>query len=81
MRTVTSTDARAHLSALLGEVERTGSAVTITKHGRPVAVLSAARPGRPRFGIMPQLAVPDDFDAPLCDTELSTWEGTTLDTR
>ena len=40
MKSVTSTEAKARLNALLAEVQRTGSPVTITTHGRPVAVLT-----------------------------------------
>ncbi len=32
-------EARNHLSELLGEIERTHERLTITRHGRPVAVL------------------------------------------
>ena len=35
-----TTEAKTKLNALLADVERTGASVTITKHGRPVAVLS-----------------------------------------
>jgi prevent-host-death family protein len=39
MKKITSTEAKATLNALLAEVERTGTSVTITNHGRPVAIL------------------------------------------
>jgi prevent-host-death family protein len=65
MKTVSSTEAKAQLDALLAEVERTGSPVTITSRGRPVAVLSALRP-RPRsFGQLPNMVIGADFDEPL----------------
>lgn len=35
-------------------------------------------PPRP-FGQLPDLAVPDDFDDPLPETELATWEGRVSD--
>lgn len=74
MKTITSTDAKAHLNALLAEVERTGTPITITNHGRPVVVMSPAV-ARPRtFGQLPDLVVPDDFDAPLPDDELAAWD-------
>lgn len=38
MRTIGSYEAKTHLSRLLDEVEK-GASITITKHGRPVAVL------------------------------------------
>jgi prevent-host-death family protein len=72
---VTSTEAKAKLNALLAEVERTGVSVTITTHGRPVAVLTPARQRPRRFGQLPALAVPDGFDDPLPDAEMAAWEG------
>ena len=75
MRTVSSTEAKAQLNALLAEVQRTGSTVTITSHGRPVAVLGPVQP-RPRmFGQLPAMVVGDDFDEPLPESELAAWEG------
>ncbi|WP_102141414.1 type II toxin-antitoxin system Phd/YefM family antitoxin [Mycobacterium hubeiense] len=75
MKTVTSTEAKAKLNALLAEVEGTGVSVTITNHGRPVAVLAPVRHRPRRFGQLPTLVVPDNFDEPLPDTELVAWEG------
>lgn len=42
MKSVGSYEAKTHLPRLLNQVER-GETITITKHGRPVAVLSPAR--------------------------------------
>ena len=76
MKTVSSTEAKAQLNALLAEVERTGASVTITSRGRPVAVLSPLRP-RPRsFGQLPNMVIGADFDEPLPASELLAWEGT-----
>jgi hypothetical protein len=44
--------------------------------GSPLPLSSA--PPR-RFGQLPDLAVPDDFDDPLPETELTTWEGRASD--
>ena len=75
MRTISSTEAKAQLNALLAEVQRTGEHVTITTHGRPVAVLSPVH-RRPRtFGQLPMLAFGDDFDEPLPEPEIAVWEG------
>ena len=75
MRIVSSTEAKAQLNAILAEVERTGSPVTITTHGRPVAVLTPVQQ-RPRtFGQLPKLVIGDDFDEPLPEAELAVWEG------
>jgi prevent-host-death family protein len=72
---VTSTEAKNRLNALLAEVERTGESVTITNHGRPVAMLVPVQPVPRRFGQFPNLLVPDNFDDPLPDSELAAWEG------
>jgi len=72
-KTVTSTEAKATLNALLANLTRTG-AVVITSHGEPVAVLSPFVDAPRRFGQLPTLTVPDDFDAPLPDAELTAWE-------
>jgi prevent-host-death family protein len=75
VKTVSSTEAKARLNALLAEVERTGSPVTITTHGRPVAVLTPVGQ-RPRiFGQLPTLHIGDDFDEPLPESEIAAWEG------
>lgn len=72
---MTSTEAKNRLNALLAEVERTGKAVTITNHGRPVAKLVPVEPVPRKFGQLPNLLVPKDFDEPLPDLELAVWEG------
>jgi prevent-host-death family protein len=43
METIGSYEANTHLHRLLSQVEQ-GETITITKRGRPVAVLSPARP-------------------------------------
>lgn len=43
MSTVGAYEAKTHLPALLARVER-GERVTITRHGRPIALLIPARP-------------------------------------
>ncbi|MGK2903956.1 MAG: type II toxin-antitoxin system Phd/YefM family antitoxin, partial [Mycobacterium sp.] len=55
----------------------TGESVTITNHGRPVAILSPARPKPRTFGQFPKLAVPDGFDDPLPADDLAAWESAT----
>ncbi|MCH9729775.1 MAG: type II toxin-antitoxin system Phd/YefM family antitoxin [Actinomycetia bacterium] len=74
MKTITSTEAKARLNAVLAEVESTGEPVTITNHGRPVAVVSPARPKPRTFGQFPNLAIPEGFDDPLPAEELAGWE-------
>jgi prevent-host-death family protein len=46
MKTVGAYEAKTHLPRLLDEVEK-GATITITKHGKPVAVLSPPPPARP----------------------------------
>lgn len=75
MKSITSTDAKARLNAVLAEVEKSGVSVTITSHGRPVAVLSPVSVPPREFGFLPGLDVPDDFDAPLPEAELAEWDG------
>jgi prevent-host-death family protein len=75
VKTITSTEAKAKLNAVLAEVERTGVSVTITNHGRPVAVLTPVHRRQRKFGQLPTLAVPENFDDPLPDTEIAAWEG------
>jgi prevent-host-death family protein len=43
MKTIGSYEAKTHLPRLLSQVEQ-GETITITKRGRPVALLSPARP-------------------------------------
>lgn len=73
MTVVNVQDAKTRLSELLARVER-GEEVVVARAGRPVARLvpvdlSWTRP----FGNL-SFEVPDDFDAPLADEELSEWE-------
>ncbi len=68
--------AKTHLSRLLDDLAA-GEDIVITRRGEPVARLVAVRPQRPRtFGIdRGRLVVPSDFDAPLADDVLATFEG------
>lgn len=73
MTVVNVQDAKTRLSELLARVER-GEEVVVARAGRPVAQLvpvdlSWTRP----FGSL-SFEVPDDFDAPLSEEELSEWE-------
>ena len=73
--TVTSTEAKNRLNALLADIERTGQSVTITNHGRPVAKLVPVAPVPRKFGQLPNLVISNDFDEPLPESELTRWEG------
>ena len=68
-------EAKTTLSALLRRVAR-GEDVVITKSGQPIARLVPIESARTRtFGTdSRRLVVPDDFDAPLDDETLATFE-------
>lgn len=73
MSIVNVQEAKTRLSELLARVER-GEEFVVARAGKPVARLvpvdlSWARP----FGSL-SFDVPDDFDEPLPDDELSAWE-------
>ncbi|EYR63650.1 antitoxin [Actinotalea ferrariae CF5-4] len=73
MTQVNVQDAKTHLSELLHRVER-GEEVVIARAGRPVARLAPIDVVWQRtFGTV-ALDVPEDFDAPLDETELAAWE-------
>lgn len=77
MRSVNIHEARTNLSRLL-EYVSTGGEVTIAKAGKPVARLVPIGPAaRPRtFGVLRgQITIADDFDAPLPDDVLRSFEG------
>lgn len=73
MKTLKSSYVSSQLSRLLDEIEKTGEPVTIIRRGRPVAILSSARPRR--FGQLPNLVVPDNFDDPLPTRGSAAQEG------
>lgn len=73
MTTVNVQDAKTHLSALLARVEA-GEDITIARAGTPVArLVPAVDLQRRTFGVI-ELEIPDDFDGPLPDDELASWE-------
>ena len=74
METIGSTEAKNQLNRLLNAV-KAGASFTITSHGRPVARLVPITATARRFGQLPSLAVPDDFDAALPESELAAFEG------
>ncbi len=78
MKTVTTHEAKTHLSKLLAEVEA-GEEVTIARGTRPVArlvpVKRTTRRTRPKVGTRTSAGVSwtRDAFAPLSDEELETW--------
>lgn len=77
MQTINIHEAKTHLSRLVEDVAA-GEEVIIAKAGRPVARLVAlAKPaGRRKLGILAgEMTIPDDFDAPLSDDILASFEG------
>ena len=74
MRVVNIHQAKTHLSKLVEEVER-GEEVIIARAGRPVARLVPLQSPR-RLGLLRgRLTVPEDFDTPLPEEVLATFEG------
>jgi prevent-host-death family protein len=76
MRTVNIHEAKTHLSKLLADVAE-GKEVLIAKAGRPIArLVSVQQPVRQRvFGKDSGLfKVPEDFDSPLPDEVIGTFE-------
>ena len=72
--TVNIHEAKTHLSRLLERVAA-GEEVTIAKSGKPVARLVPIDPPARTLGLdAGRVIVPDDFDAPLPDAILSTFE-------
>lgn len=71
-RTVTATEAKAKLLALLDEVEE-GEEIEITRHGHPVARLAPARKPKPPEGWLRGVAWTTDPDDDLIDSGLE-WE-------
>lgn len=70
---MTTTEAKATLNALLSQVSA-GETITITSHGRPVAVLSQGPARARRFDQLAGLVtIPDDFDAPMSAEDLALW--------
>lgn len=75
MKLVTVHAAKTHLSRLLREVA-TGQDIVITRSDKPVAKLVSIDEGRPIFGRdKGRFVVPNDFDAPLGEDLLHTFEG------
>lgn len=71
---VSSTEAKNQLNRLLADV-KAGNSFIITNHGEPVAQLTPIVAVPRRFGQLPNLLVPSDFDDTLPDDELAAWEG------
>jgi prevent-host-death family protein len=77
MTTVNIHEAKTHLSRLVDEVAA-GAEIIIAKAGKPMARLTpiAAPIRKKRLGLLKgKIKVPDDFNAPLDDETLSTFEG------
>lgn len=77
MQTVNIHEAKTHLSRLLEQVAG-GEEVVIARAGKAIARLVPleAKPKKRQLGLLKgKLKVPDDFDAPMTDEELSLFEG------
>ncbi len=75
VETVTTSEAKARLNALLAKVAQTGEPVMITGRGKPLAVLSAVTAKTRRCGqFAGVVSYRDDFDEPLSAEEIASWE-------
>ena len=76
MRTVNIHEAKTHLSRLVDEVY-SGEEIIIAKAGKPLAKLVALTAAKKRkLGILKgKLRAPEDFDAPLPEEVLASFEG------
>ena len=78
MKQVNIHEAKTHLSRLVDEVAAGEGDIVIAKAGRPIAVLTRlprVRPPRTPGFLKGTLRVPADFDAPLPDDLLDSFEG------
>ncbi|MFA7242492.1 MAG: type II toxin-antitoxin system Phd/YefM family antitoxin [Sulfuricellaceae bacterium] len=77
MQTINIHEAKTHLSRLV-EIVAAGEEVIIAKTGKPMArLVPLAKPsGRRKLGLLAgKMVVPDDFDAPLPEDVLASFEG------
>ncbi len=79
MRTVNLHAAKTHFSRLVDQAAA-GEEIIIAKAGRPVAKLTPLEPVAPQprrvLGLLAgQASIPPDFDAPLPEAVLDTFEG------
>ena len=79
MQTINIQAAKTHLSRLVDQAAA-GEEIIIARGGRPVARLvplaTTEAGSRRRLGVLAgQITVPDDFDAPLPDEVLASFEG------
>ncbi len=75
MKTLPLAQAKAHLSGLLDELERTKEPVTITRHGKPAAVILTPEDVESINLTMEWLADPDHA-AEMAEAEESATRGT-----
>ncbi len=77
MQTINIHEAKTHLSRLVEDVAA-GEEVIIAKAGKPMArLVPLAKPtGRRKLGLLAgKMLIPDDFDAPLSEEVLASFEG------
>ena len=77
MQTINIHQAKTHLSKLLEEVSK-GLEIIIAKSGKPIAKLTGISPAKPlrKPGLLKgKIRIAENFDAPLADDLLDTFEG------
>lgn len=75
-RTIGAAQFKARCLTLLDEVQTTGEPLTVTKRGKPVAVINPAREEQPRKSLFGSLATPGyKFDDPFSPaTDPMDWD-------
>lgn len=77
METVNIYDAKTRLSQLVDKAAQ-GEDVVVSRNGKPLVRITrlTAEKRRVRFGVLKgRVSVPNDFDAPLPESELKLFEG------
>jgi len=76
MKTISISDARNHLPAVIEEVVKTGDQVVVVRYGRPTVTIApflGTKSGRGQYPLRGRsIRVADDFDEPVADL----WEAT-----
>jgi prevent-host-death family protein len=74
MKTVTTHEAKTHLSSLLKQVEQ-GEEVEVRRGDHPVARLVPIKKTRPKVGTVtsPRIEYSEDAFAPLSEEEMTRW--------
>jgi len=75
-RSVSTYEAKTHLSQILADVETSRSHVTVTRHDKPIAIIVPVEPSRSRKPgrLKGQISMADDWDT-FTDIDDKDWYG------